>query len=152
MTVELLDATDWRILTLLQQDGRLSIAALARQVSMSASAVTERVRRLEASGVISGYTATVDPSKLGADILAIVRIRYPTSNYKPLHDVLARSPEILEAHHVTGEDCFVLKVIATSMAGLERTAGKLASLGPITTTIVYSSPIQRRPILSETVK
>ncbi|MEV8533337.1 Lrp/AsnC family transcriptional regulator [Streptomyces sp. NPDC051211] len=140
------DATDWRILEALQQDGRASFADLARAVSMSASAVTERVRRLEETGVITGYTAVVDPEKLGKSILALVRLRYPHGNYKPFHDLLETTGEILEAHHVTGDDCFVLKVAARSMAHLEEITGRIAGLGPVTTSIVYSSPLPRRPL------
>lgn len=151
MAVESLDATDWRLLALLQEDGRLGVAALARSVSMSASAVAERLRRLEATGVIEGYTARVDATKLGAGIVAFVRVRHQAGNHQPLRDLLATMPQVLEAHHVTGEDCFILKVVATSMAGLERTTGRLAALGPTTTNIVYSSPIPRRPVVGETV-
>ncbi|WP_435137046.1 Lrp/AsnC family transcriptional regulator [Actinacidiphila sp. bgisy144] len=144
----LLDRTDLRILEALQHDGRASYAELARSVAMSASAVTERVRRLEESGVIRGYSAVVDPERLGLGILAFVRLRYPTGNYKPFHDVLATTPEITEAHHVTGEDCFVLKVLARSMRHLETTTGRIAALGPVTTTVVYSSPLPDRPVTS----
>ncbi|TMR92136.1 Lrp/AsnC family transcriptional regulator [Nonomuraea basaltis] len=141
-----LDETDMRILEALQRDGRASYAELARTVSMSASAVTERVRRLEESGVISGYSAVVDPDRLGLGILAFVRLRYPTSNYRPFHDLIATTPEIVEAHHVTGEDCFVLKVLATSMRDLERTTGRIAGLGSVTTSVAYSSPLRNRAI------
>ncbi|MGW6981774.1 Lrp/AsnC family transcriptional regulator [Streptomyces sp. NPDC054932] len=140
------DATDWRILEALQRDGRASFTELARSVSMSASAVTERVRRLEETGIITGYTATVDPEKLGKSILALVRLRYPHGNYKPFHDLLESTPEILEAHHVTGDDCFVLKVATRSMAHLEEVTGRISGLGPVTTSIVYSSPLPRRPL------
>ncbi|MEW2132919.1 Lrp/AsnC family transcriptional regulator [Streptomyces sp. NPDC005435] len=146
MTVESLDDTDLRILAALQRDGRASYAELARAVSMSPSAVTERVRRLEETGVIRGYSAVVDPERLGLNILAFVRLRYPTSNYKPFEDLLASTPEILEAHHVTGEDCFVLKVAARSMRDLERTSGRIAGLGSVTTSVVYSSPLPNRPV------
>lgn len=61
----------------------------------------------------------VDPEKLGKSILALIRLRYPHGNYKPFHDLLEAAPEILEAHHVTGDDCFVLKVAARSMSHLE---------------------------------
>ncbi|BBB02165.1 putative AsnC family transcriptional regulator [Actinacidiphila reveromycinica] len=142
----LLDPTDLRILEALQHDGRAGYAELARRVAMSASAVTERVRRLEESGVIRGYAAVVDPERLGLGILAFVRLRYPTGNYKPFHAVLATTPEIIEAHHVTGEDCFVLKVLARSMRHLEATTGRIAALGPVTTTVVYSSPLPDRPV------
>ncbi|MEU5402250.1 Lrp/AsnC family transcriptional regulator [Streptomyces sp. NPDC005963] len=146
MADDSLDETDMRILEALQKDGRASYAELARAVAMSASAVTERVRRLEESGVISGYSAVVEPERLGLGILAFVRLRYPTGNYKPFHDLLATTPEILEAHHVTGEDCFVLKVLARSMRHLETTTGRIAGLGSVTTSVVYSSPLRSRAI------
>jgi Lrp/AsnC family leucine-responsive transcriptional regulator len=146
MTDEFPDTTDWRILDALQRDGRASYAELARAVAMSPSAVTERVRRLEQAGIIAGYTAVVDAERLGFAILAFVRLRYPTGNYRPFHELLATTPEVIEAHHVTGEDCFVLKVIARSMRHLEETTGRISGLGPVTTTVVYSSPLARRDI------
>ncbi|MYW68568.1 winged helix-turn-helix transcriptional regulator [Streptomyces sp. SID8379] len=140
------DATDWRILEVLQREGRASYAELARAVSMSASAVTERVRRLEEAGVIAGYSAVVVPERLGLPILAFVRLRYPNGNYKPFHDLVEATPEILEAHHVTGDDCFVIKVAARSMSHLEQVSGKIGTLGSVTTSVVYSSPLPRRAL------
>lgn len=146
MTVYSPDATDWRILDVLQRDGRASFAELARAVSMSASAVTERVRRMEEAGVIQGYAAVVDPERIGLSVMAFVRLRHPTRNYKPFHDLVAVMPEILEAHHVTGEDCFVIKVAARSMRHLEEVTGRIGALGPVTTSVVYSSPLPRRAL------
>jgi Lrp/AsnC family leucine-responsive transcriptional regulator len=146
MTDHSLDATDWRILEALQNDGRASYAELARAVAMSPSAVTERVRRLEEAGVISGYSAVIDHDRIGLPILAFVRLRYPHGNYKPFHDLLATTPEVLEAHHVTGDDCFVMKVTARSMRHLEQIAGRIAGLGSVTTSVVYSSPLSRRAV------
>jgi Lrp/AsnC family leucine-responsive transcriptional regulator len=113
---------------------------------MSPSAVTERVRRLEEAGVIQGYAAVVDPERLGLPILAFVRLRYPNGNYKPFHDLVAATPEILEAHHVTGDDCFVIKVAARSMGHLEEISGRIGALGSVTTSVVYSSPLPRRAL------
>lgn len=113
---------------------------------MSPSAVTERVRRLEETGVISGYAAVVDAERLGLPVLALVRLRYPNGNYKPFHDLLETTPEIVEAHHVTGDDCFVLKVTARSMRHLEEVTGRIGALGSVTTSVVYSSPLPRRAI------
>lgn len=141
------DSTDRSILAELQRDGRQSIAELARTVHMSNSAVAERVRRLEEAGVITGYRAVVDPERLGYGILAYLRLRYPSSQYKPLHDLLAEIPEVIEAHHVTGDDCFILKVVATSMRHLEQISGRVGTLGSVTTSVSYSSPFPTRTIV-----
>jgi Lrp/AsnC family leucine-responsive transcriptional regulator len=141
------DSIDDAILSELQRDGRQSIAELARSVHMSNSAVAERVRRLEEAGVIGGYRAVVDPERLGYSILAFLRLRYPSSIYTPLHDLLAQTPEVIEAHHVTGDDCFILKVVATSMRHLERVSGTIGTLGSVTTSVSYSSPFAARPIV-----
>lgn len=114
---------------------------------MSHSATAERIRRLEESGVISGYSANVDAERLGFTILAYLRLRYPSSIYEPLHKLLAEMPEVLEAHHVTGDDCFIMKVVATNMKHLEQVSGRIGALGSVTTSVVYSSPLPPRPLL-----
>jgi Lrp/AsnC family leucine-responsive transcriptional regulator len=146
MAVDSLDDIDFRLLEALQEDGRASYAELGRTVGLSPSAVTERVRRLEETGVITGYHCAVDPERLGLGIRALVRLRYPHGNYRPFDDLLASTPEIIEAHHVTGDDCFVLMVLARSMRHLEEVTGRLAGMGSITTSVVYSSPLPRRAV------
>jgi Lrp/AsnC family leucine-responsive transcriptional regulator len=141
-----LDRTDRAILAALQANGRQSIAELSKAVAMSASAVADRLRRLEENQVITGYTATVDPERVGYTIMAFLRLRYPSSNYKALHDLLAVTEEIVEAHHVTGDDCFIMKVVATSMRHLEQVSGRVGGLGSVTTSVVYSSPLPARPL------
>lgn len=144
------DKVDTAILKSLQANGRQSIAELARHINMSHSAAAERVRRLEESGVISGYGAQVDPERLGFTIMAYLRLRYPSSSYDPLHKLLADLPEVVEAHHVTGDDCFIMKVVATSMKHLEQISGRIGTLGSVTTSVVYSSPLPPRPLLPST--
>ena len=141
------DSVDRLLLAELQRDGRQSVAELARTVHMSNSAVAERVRRLEEAGVIAGYRAVIDPDRLGYGILAFLRLRYPSSQYAPLHDLLASIPEVVEAHHVTGDDCFILKVVATSMGHLEEISGQVGTLGSVTTSVSYSSPFPARPVV-----
>lgn len=148
MTVESLDNVDFGLLEALLADGRASYAELGRTVGLSPSAVTERVRRLEEAGVITGYRCEIDPERLGLAIRALVRLRYPNGNYRPFHQLLDTTPEVVEAHHVTGEDCFVLTVVARSMRHLEEVTGRIAGLGPVTTSVVYSSPLPGRPALA----
>ena len=147
MTVDLmLDRTDWRLLAELQRTGRASFAELARAVAMSPSAVAERIRRLEEAGVIDGYVATINPERVGLTVMAFVRLRYPTGNYRPFHALLDTTPEIIEAHHVTGDDCFVLKVLTRSMRHLEEVTGRISGLAAVTTSVVYSSPLTSRAL------
>jgi Lrp/AsnC family leucine-responsive transcriptional regulator len=141
---ENLDAVDWSILTELQVDGRLPITELSRRVKLSASATSERVRRLEATGVISGYRAEVDLPKAGFAVLGVVRLKYPGSRHEPLYELLKQRSEILECLRTTGDDCYVLKVAATSMAHLEQIVNELASFGSTTTNLVYSAPLPYR--------
>ena len=114
-STSVLDTTDHRVIEHLQRDGRISIADLARAITLSPSATADRVRRLTDAGVITGYSATIDPEALGYPITAFVRLAYPSGNYRPFHSLVETTPEIVEAHHVTGVDCFVIKVIARSM-------------------------------------
>ncbi|GAA1287131.1 AsnC family transcriptional regulator [Planotetraspora silvatica] len=139
-----LDSTDWSILGELQRDGRVPLTELARRVSLSASAVTDRVRRLETEGVITGYRAEVDLAAVGFAVLAMVRLKYPGSRHEPLHRLLEERSEILECLRTTGEDCYTLKVAATSMRHLERIVDELAGFGSTTTNIVYSQTLPYR--------
>lgn len=141
-----LDETDWKLLRELQADARLSYSELARRASLSPPAATERIRRLEEREVVSGYRAVINLERVGFPLLAFVRLKYPSGNYAPLEKTLDEVSEILECHHVTGEDCFIFKVAASSMGHLEQITGRLASLGAITTSVVYSTPLPGRAV------
>jgi Lrp/AsnC family leucine-responsive transcriptional regulator len=137
---ETLDATDWVILAELQTDARMSLTELGRRVSLSASATTERVRRLESIGVITGYRVDVDLTKVGYPVLAVVRLKYPGNKHEPLRRLLAERHEILECLRTTGDDCYTLKVAAASMPHLEELVNELTEFGSTTTNLVYSQP------------
>ncbi|MER5639526.1 Lrp/AsnC family transcriptional regulator [Kitasatospora sp. NPDC002227] len=139
-----LDDVDWAIIGQLQGEARISLSELGRRVSLSASATTERVRQLEAQGVITGYRAEVDLTRVGYPVLAVVRLKYPGSRHEPLHRLLAERREILECLRTTGDDCYTLKVAATSMGHLERLIDELAAFGSTTTSIVYRQTLPFR--------
>lgn len=141
---ETLDATDWAILVELQKDGRLPLTELGKRVSLSASATTERVKRLESTGVITGYRADIDLEKVGYVVLAVVRLKYPGSKHEPLHKLLAERSEILECLRTTGDDCYSLKVAAPSMGRLEEIVNQLAFFGSTNTNIVYNQTLPYR--------
>ncbi|MEV5716352.1 Lrp/AsnC family transcriptional regulator [Amycolatopsis mediterranei] len=141
---ESLDPTDWAILAELQRDARLPLTELGRRVNLSASAATERLRRLETAGVISGYRVEIDLAKVGYPVLAVVRLKYPGSRHEPLHKLLGERSEILECLRTTGDDCYTLKIAAASMAHLEHTMDELAQFGSTTTNVVYSQTLPYR--------
>lgn len=141
-----LDDQDWAVLAELQNDARISYAELARRVALSPSAVTERVRRLESLGVITGYHATVDPARVGRGVQAVVRLKYPGTAHQPLRRLVADRPEILQCDRVTGEECYVLRLATRDMEHLEDVVDELARLGSLTTNVVYSTLLSRRTI------
>lgn len=146
-----MDAADWALLELLQTDARMPFAELGRRVSLSAPATAERVRRLETAGVIRGYRADIDLERLGLPILAITRVRYPAGGLATLHKLVDARPEVVECHHVTGEDCFVVKIVARSMSHLEQVADELARSGSLATSVVYSTPLMHRVLTRDVV-
>jgi Lrp/AsnC family leucine-responsive transcriptional regulator len=143
---ETLDETDWAILAELQRDGRVALTELGRRVNLSASAATERVKRMESLGIITGYRATVDLEKLGFGVLALVRLKYPGNQHQPLHRLLAERPEFLECLRTTGEDCYTLRIVAATMRHLEKVIDELTALGTTTTNIVYTQTLPLRGV------
>lgn len=143
---ESLDVTDWAILAEVQRDGRIPFTELARRVNLSASATKERVRRLEEAGVITGYRAEVNPDRTGYSVMAVVRLKYPGpgTRHQPLRRLLEERSEILECLRTTGDDCYVMKVVATSMAHLEAIVDELAEFGSTTTSLVLSRTLPLR--------
>jgi Lrp/AsnC family transcriptional regulator, leucine-responsive regulatory protein len=142
-----LDDTDWRILSELEKNARLSYAELGRTVNLSRPAVAERMRRLENLGVITGYRAEVNLANLGYGINAFVRIttQRPTQD---LLDVVRTTPEVLEVYRGTGADSFILKVAVPSLWQLEKVLDKFTPFGPATASIVLSSVLTKR-VLTE---
>ena len=153
MTSHTLDHTSRRILQLLSADGRASYQAIADEVGLSRPAVMDRVKRLEEAGFIRGYHARLDRSKSGFPITAFVAIRYPVTEHagdEPQIQALAANPNVLECHHVAGEDCYMLKVAAPSIESLEGVLRQIKQPGhPVSTrtTIVLSTLFEKPGIV-----
>ncbi len=140
----MIDGKDQSILDILQKDGRVPNAEIARRVGMAPSAVLERIRKLEASGVILGYSARVDPKALGYGLLAFTFVNAD----ERVGDVetgkqLAKIPEVLEVHHITGEDCYLVKVRAADTEALGKILkekfGRIRSVRSTRTTVVLGT-------------
>jgi Lrp/AsnC family leucine-responsive transcriptional regulator len=142
----LLDDVNRRLLFELQANPRVTMSALARQVGMSAPAVTERVQRLEQAGVITGYRVEIDPAALGRPVAAFARIRPTPGQLPKIADLAKRSPEVSECHRITGEDCFLIKLHAPTIEALEEILDRFLVHGNTVTSIVVSSPVPPRPL------
>jgi len=141
----LADIVNLRIMKELQRDPRVTMSELGRRVGLSSPAVTERVRRLEETGVIQGYRLEINPAALGLPIAAYVRIRPNPGQLPKLAEMAKSIPEIVECHRVTGEDCFILKVYLPSLDQLDRILDRFLMFGTTTTSLIQSSPVPLRP-------
>ncbi len=144
-----LDAIDRRILRILAGDGRASYQAMADAVGLSRPAVMERVKRLEETGHILGYRAQLDRPKAGLPVTAFVAVRYGSSDYvgdEPRMREMEKHPGVLECHHVAGDDCYILKVIAADLEGVQEVLRDLRGPNPqmnTRTTIVLSTLFEK---------
>ena len=141
-----IDETDLQILAMLQANARVSNAVIARQVDLAPSATLERIRKLEARGLVLDYTAKIAPRPLGYGLLAFVFVRSDERvGDGTTGQQLAAIPEVQEVHHIAGEDCYLVKVRAADPEHL----GKLLreSFGAVGT--VRST---RTTIVLETIK
>ncbi len=140
----MIDATDRKILELLQVNGRMSNAEMAEAVGLTVSSVHERVKKLERKGIIKGYVAVVDPEKLGKPMLAFVRLTVSSHETakEGIQQLCSSEIDILECHNVAGEDCFILKVRAAGPQQLEKLLTAIrgsADAGRSVTNIVLST-------------
>ena len=142
-----MDITDYKIINILQEDGRISMKDLGKIVGLTSPAVSERVKRLEESGVIQGYKAIVNPDKLGRVIKSFINIALPSKNYQDFIEYAQSDNRIVECHHITGEDCLLLKVIVKDMYDLEQVIDKIKQVGKTKTSVILSTIIESKSIL-----
>ncbi len=141
-----LDEVDRALLRELQGDARMSLAELGRRVGLSAPAVGERVTRLQDRGVIRGFGADIDPRMLGYAFGAVIRIRPAARMIPKVADAARNSPEVLWAHRITGEDCFITYVVVRDVEHLEEVIDRFTPYGQTTTSLVQSSPVPPRGV------
>jgi Lrp/AsnC family leucine-responsive transcriptional regulator len=139
-----LDELNLRLLTELSADPRLRTTELARRLGVSAPTVRERITRLEESGVIRGYRLEIDPAALGLPVAAWVRLRPGPGQIARIIELAERTPEVVECHRISGEDCFLMRVQVAAIAGLEEVLDKFLIHGQTTSSFVVSTPIAHR--------
>jgi Lrp/AsnC family transcriptional regulator, leucine-responsive regulatory protein len=142
-----LDDTDIRILGLLQEDCRTPLARLGEHVGLSAPAVMERIKKLEAAGVVIGYHAVIDGRRIGLDVTAFIGVlTSDPDSIEQFEQQVTNLQDVLECHHVTGEHTFLLKVKTANTRTLERLITRIRSIDGVArteTTVVLSTHVER---------
>jgi Lrp/AsnC family leucine-responsive transcriptional regulator len=139
-----LDEVDVRILAAFIDNARISLADLSRTVGLSSPSISERIKRLEESGVIRGYTVKIDPAALGLPLSAWLRIRPIPGQLRKVAEILRALPEVVECDRITGEDCFVARAHVQSVEDLEALIDEIIPYAMTNTSIIQSSPVPRR--------
>ncbi|MDQ0621437.1 Lrp/AsnC family transcriptional regulator [Paraburkholderia sp. SIMBA_055] len=139
-----LDETDRALLAALAEDARRPVSELARLVGLSAPSTAERIRRLEAQGVIERFTVQLDPRALGFTLQAIVRVKPLPGQLHLVEEVIRRIPEFVECDKVTGDDCFICRLYLRTIDQLDEILSKVTERAETSTAIVKSTPLARR--------
>jgi Lrp/AsnC family leucine-responsive transcriptional regulator len=140
----LLDGYGRKLLGELQNNARLSLAELGRRVGLSPTATAERMKQMEEVGIVHGYSVEIDREALGLEVMAFIRMSCGGQQYHRLVEYVQTLEEVRECHHLTGGDDFLLKVTTTSMADLEALIEALLPYGNPVTSLVLSTPVERR--------
>ena len=132
----MIDQIDLKILSILQNSGRSRLADIADEVELSAPAVLERVKKLEVNGVIKGYQALLDGKKVGKDITAFIGVSIGNQrDIDKFATQMLRNPDVLECHHITGDESFIIKVKSANTTSLEKLLGEIRSVDGVTRTV-----------------
>jgi Lrp/AsnC family leucine-responsive transcriptional regulator len=142
----LLDELNIRILEELGAEPRLRTAELARRLGVSTPTVRERVTRLEESGVIRGYRVDIDPAALGRPVAAWVRLQPGPGQVTRIAEMARSTPEVVECHRISGEDCFLMRVQVAAIDKLEALLDRFAPYGRTNSSFVVSTPVPPRPV------
>ena len=139
-----IDQTDQKLLDALAVNARLSLKELAQVAGMSSPSATERLRRLEERGIIRAFTIDIDPAALGYPLQAIVRVRPLPGQLHIVEKLIQEIPEFIECDKVTGDDCFIARLVVRSMGELDGILDKIAERAETNTSMIKSSPVKRR--------
>lgn len=142
-----LDEINWKILKELQINAKISFKQLAKKVNLSATAVIERVKHMEEEGIITGYTAVVDPRKVGYNLSALISMQTNYGNPDDIvHKAISNVPEVISCWSITGTSDFLLEIQVSSLEFLEDLLTELSRHGKLTTSIVLPSSVTKRAL------
>ncbi|WP_166656854.1 Lrp/AsnC family transcriptional regulator [Rhizobium sp. BK313] len=139
-----IDIIDQRMLEALARNARISLKELAEVAGLSSPSAAERLRRLEERGVIAAFTVDIAPEALGYSLQAIVRVRPLPGQLHVVERIIQETPEFIECDKVTGDDCFIGRLVVRSMGELDGILDKIAERAETNTSMVKATPVKRR--------
>ncbi len=142
-----MDSIDRKILDLLQDNGRITVKEITQTISLTAPAVSERIKRMEKDGIIQGYTAIINPKKIGRNVHAIISVSIKPQDRDKFIEVVEKDPMVVECYHVTGDYSYFVKVDAGEIIDLEKLIIKFQKMGNTSTQIILSTPVERKKML-----
>ncbi len=140
----MIDEKDRRIIDCLIGDARASLKQIGEAVDLSPPSVADRLRRLEACGVIRAYTVDIDPKALGYDLEAVVRIKPMPGKVTHVERLILDTPEITECDKITGDDCFVARLCVRSIEDIDRLLDRIGEIASTSTSLVKRKTVKRR--------
>ena len=140
----MLDDLDRKLLDILSANARISLKELAAEAGLSSPSTADRLRKLDERGVVAGYTVDVDPVSLGYRLQAVVRVRPMPGMLHIVEKLIVETPEFIECDKVTGDDCFIAKLLVKDMEQLDTILDRIAEKAETNTSIVKASPVKRR--------
>lgn len=141
-----MDNTDFNIINILQKNGRSTIKEIGEKVGLTSPAVTERIRRLEGAGVITGYAAELDLSKMGKGISAYVNVDVYPKKYDLFCKFCEETDAIIEHHHIIGVHNSLLRVSVENSSQLESLLGRIKDYGISQTSVLLKSYFKHKDI------
>lgn len=140
----MMDGMGRKILRELQVNARSTFSDIGRKVGLSSPAVAERIYKMEEAGIINGYHADISPESLGHRVTAFITLTTKPDRYREIYAFAGEQKEILECHHISGNESLILKVASASVSGLNDLVETLSRYGETKTSIILSSPLQKK--------
>jgi len=142
------DRIGMKILQELQMNARSTYSEIGKRVGLSSPAVADRIYKMEESGIINGYHADINPDIFGHRIMAFITLTTQPERYQKIYSFAEKEKEIVECHHISGNESLIMKIVSASISHLESMVEKLSKFGETKSTIILSSPIQKKVMKS----
>ncbi|HFK1428858.1 Lrp/AsnC family transcriptional regulator [Bacillus paranthracis] len=144
-----MDKIDRKIIEFLQIDGRMTVLQLSKELNLSRPAINERIKKLQDSNVIQGFTTKISPEAIGKEIIVMIEVNNVKVECHKFEELIQDEYDIVECHRITGQSSYIMKAIVPNMKRVRELIDRLIPFAQLNTSVVLSSPIQNRLLLPD---